>query len=313
MKIRRFTAAIAASLLCMGLCACTVNEPTLLPTTANDPVQSGNAEKTPIITHTAEEETVFPTNTESVEPSLSAKPTEVPTPGSTPDPLYDEAYGPFTFGEATYKINIGEDSVIFFNTDKTVFYEFEDMKIPEGEKDLFLLTVSFMDLNFDVVPDFSYEKPDCTRVCYLWVKGDTAAFEYNAPLSIIYDLTRCYETRELYGKTEKDSEDYYTFKISEDGVITGSEELMHVYLWNIQSVSDAITGGTVEPVAVEDVVIRSVKCKAYTIGGFITVAHDEWGNFFIKDMPHRGFCRLVLNPSGRWSKSEKVMADSVLG
>ena len=251
---------------------------------------------------------------ESPETSIAPTPTPTPTPEDTADPAYKAAFGPFVFGQESYKIGIEEERIVVYKTDAKVFYTFEGEKISDEEKALFLLSVSFMDLNFDVIPDFSYKKTDGTRVCYLGSKNadGSMSFKHNAELSAIRDLSRCYETRELYGRPQKESDIYYTIKISEEGIITETTPLENGVEWDISSITAAIAGNGVSATESTDTQIRSVTCKTYTLGGFITIALDDYGNYYIKDMPHQGFCRLVLNPNGRWSKSEKVTQDSPL-
>jgi hypothetical protein len=252
---------------------------------------------------TGESTVVDPT---SMPPSIL---TPTPTPDNTGDPRYDsaDAIGPLSFGENSYKIYLG-DSLVIFNTDKTVFCDLGAVTILD--RNLFILSASFMDINFDEVPDFSYFEPDGRRICYL---GDAqnGGFFYNDTLSSLYNLTRCYETYELFATESQDAEIYYSYKFENGELIRGDALTDRFFVWDITTISEALAGSGASVTEADDAEIRGINCKTYTVGGYLTIALDSYGNFYIKDMPHKGFCRISLNPNGRWSKSEKVTPDTI--
>jgi hypothetical protein len=160
---------------------------------------------------TGESTVVDPT---SMPPSIL---TPTTTPDNTGDPRYDsaDAIGPLSFGENSYKIYLG-DSLVIFNTDKTVFCDLGAVTILD--RNLFILSASFMDINFDEVPDFSYFEPDGRRICYLG-NAQNGGFFYNDTLSSLYNLTRCYETYELFATESQDAEIYYSYKFENGELI----------------------------------------------------------------------------------------------
>lgn len=257
--------------------------------------------------------TVTPVTPE-VTPTLSPTPSDTKvTPDIPGDPRYDssDAFGPFTFGEEEYKIYFGKEGVVFFTTDKQEYCTFEGM-LPKN-RELFMLSASFIDLDFDGKGDFSYLEEDGRRICFLWTdKDQDGGFRYCEQLSELYGLTRCYETGELYGRLTQESNEYYSFTFSrQTGELQRSQDTVSAFSWDITSLAEALVGEGATVEEGEGVIIRRSECKSYTVGGHITVAVDENGAFYIKDMPHKGFCRVSLNPNGRWSKSEKVMPDSL--
>ena len=75
---------------------------------------------------------------------------------------------------------------------------------------------------------------------------------------------------------------------------------------SIDKISYAIAGPGASIMRKGSVELRGVSCVEYIIAGYLTVASDEYGYYYIKDLPQDGFYRLSLNPSGSWSKSEKI-------
>lgn len=286
----------------LSVCFCSCEE----PETQTPPTPTA----TPIPTAPLTSTEATNTDTETPEPdtalSESPEPTPTPTPEKTWDPRYDSenTIGPYTFGENTYKIYIGETLTVF-NSDKTVYLEIEGINIVD--KELFALTVSLIDINFDEIPDFSYFENDGRRICYL-SNDDGSKYTFSHELSNLYKLSRCYETQELYALVSPNSNEYNSYKFV-DGEFVLIEELADNFTWDMQAIAYALAGENASFAETESAEIRGVMCKTYIVGGYITVATDSYGNYYIKDMPHRGFCRLSLNPNGRWSKSEKVTAD----
>ncbi|MBE6544104.1 MAG: hypothetical protein E7675_06855 [Ruminococcaceae bacterium] len=253
-----------------------------------------------------------PTDTEPTAAPTTQKPTLSPEPTKTPDITWDPRFdspdtvGPFTFGESVYKIYLGEDSTVIFNLDKTVYASLGAIAV--NDRELFALTASFIDLNFDEIPDFSYFESGGRRICYL--ANAEGVYTYQSALSNLYKLSRCYETAELYATITESSDEYYSYTFV-DGKLVQGEAISDKFLWDIRTVADALAGEDAPIEEGETVYIRGIPCRSYTVGGYISVATDSYGNFYIKDMPHRGFCRLSLNPNGRWSKSEKVTEDAL--
>ncbi len=254
-----------------------------------------------------------PAITPTTEPTLTGG-TPTPTPMITHDPRFDspDAHGPFTFGERVYKVYISDTVVFFDSITKEAVFELSGLKITDKER--FFISASFMDLNFDMVGDFSYVDAEGKRQCYLAAEDASGniSYHYNESISSLYSLTRCYETGELFARESAESDEFYSYKFSEDGVLEKDHLVADVFKWDVKSISEALAGPGVEVYNGEDTLIRTVKCKTYSIGGYITLAEDAYGNYYIKDMPFQGFCRLALNPSGNWSKSEKVEPDNLI-
>ncbi len=181
--------------------------------------------------------------------------------------------------------------------------------------ELTLLTASIMDLNFDGIPDFSFIKDDMgTRDCWLATgsfdeKGNIniTSYTYHKTLSSIKSLSRCFESRALYGLDYNGSSVIVEYKYQSDyQTLVKSEELTETFIWNTEKIAAALAGTNASIVDGENVTIRRSECTAVTVGGYLTIARDSYGRYYIKDMPMDGFYRLSLNPNGNWSKSEKV-------
>lgn len=261
-----------------------------------------SVEPTPIVSETPDQIT---TPTQSPEPT--------PSVSETPEDLrYDEAYGPIVYGEKEYKVYIKNGDVVFFMEDKSILCEINGVTIEDDK--LFLISSSFIDANFDGVADLSYLNTDGRRTFYLGTQTEKGiTFSYHEELSALYGISKCEDTRELYARIAKDSKEYYSFTFSKPSgeLVRSQEPISNAFEWNIQSLSQAIAGLDATLEEGGSIILRENECKSYLIGGHITVAMDSYGNYYIKDMPHKGFYRISLNPNGRWNKSEQVSEDTL--
>lgn len=261
--------------------------------------------------------TAEPTENTAETPTLTeteAKTTVPPLP-FTPD---DKTYGPFVFGEYQYLIRIESISpgsnIKLIKPDGTVVLDDVHGGMESIEKTL--LTASIMDLNFDNIPDFSYSMSSDNKR-YVWLadgsfdkNGDIviSSYTYCKELSIIPQITRCFELQTLYGIEWLGGEKTcaYRYKEGEKNIIVKGEEVAEVFEWNIDKIAYALAGPGAVAFTGDSVVLRGKECGTYIVGGYLTVAYDEYGNYYIKDLPQDGFYRLSLNPTGNWSKSEKI-------
>lgn len=252
-------------------------------------------------------ETPDPSTTPTLTPDLTPSVSETPS-----DPRYEEAYGPIVYGEMEYKVYIKNGNVVFFMEDESIFLELNGVTIEDDK--LFLISSSFIDANFDGVADLSYLNTDGRRTFYLGTQTEKGiTFSYHEELSALYGISKCEDTRELYARLAKDSKEYYSFTFSKPSgeLVRSQEPISNAFEWNIQSLSQAIAGLDATLEEGGSIILRENECKSYLIGGHITVAMDSYGNYYIKDMPHKGFYRISLNPNGRWNKSEQVSEDTL--
>lgn len=254
-----------------------------------------------------------------------ATPTPTPTPTLTATPSLTSTfkpgantYGPYVFGSNQYYIYIestlsGSEIALLDVNDGSKVFSGQHMGMLNIE--LTLLTASIIDLNFDNIPDFSFIKDNMgTRDC--WLASGTidaegninvTSYTYNKILSSIPALSRCFESSTLYGFDYNGSSSMVGYKYQSDNkTIVKSEELTETFIWNIEKIAAALAGSDTSIEESENVIIRRCECTTVTVGGYLTIARDSYGRYYIKDMPMDGFYRLSLNPNGNWSKSEKV-------
>jgi hypothetical protein len=303
MRILLTACVILASLLLV--CCNNVPQTTELPTPITEVI-------TPIPTAPPKSQTPEAT-TPSVTPVPSVTPTE--TNGFVPD---KNTYGPYVFGQYEYYLYIeatapgSEIALIDAKTGNKTFSAKHKgiLNMPMAK-----LTASIMDLNFDNIPDFSFIKNEKgQREC--WIASGTIdqngdiqikSYSYHSTLSSIPYLTRCFETQTLYGFDYSGTSAMIGYKYQTNTTnLYKSEELSQIFEWNINKVAEALAGKGASILQTDDIIIRDTRCNTYSVAEYLTIAKDEYGNFYLKDMPVDGFYRISLNPNGSWSKSEKV-------
>lgn len=270
--------------------------------------------KTPSLQTTAPKTLESTIQTEEPTQTPTAQITSTPT-GFIPD---ENTYGPYIFGSYKFyfyieSLGLGSKiALIDSESGKTVFSDYNKGMY---NLELTLLTASIIDLNFDGIPDFSYVKDkNDTRHCWLAngsidENGDISitSYTYHPTLSAIPHLTRCFESNSIYGLDFSGTSAVFEYKYNTtSSVLSKNTELTNIFSWNIDKIASALVGPGASVTVSDDVTIRGSLCKTYTVGGYITIANDKYGHYFIKDMPGDGFYRLSLNPNGNWSKSEKV-------
>lgn len=262
-------------------------------------------------------ETQSPTTTDVLtdEPTLTPTPTQT-KPAYKPGP---NTYGPFVFSSKEYYIYIES---ITPGTEIALLDVADGKKVFSGKHsgmfniELTLLSASIIDLNFDNIPDFSFVK-DSTGKRDCWLANGTIdngkitinSYSYHEVLSSIPDLSRCFETTTIYGFDYNGSSSIFGYKyLSDFKTLEKSEDVSETFTWSIEKIAAALAGNGADIVEGEDVYIRNSKCTTVSVGGYLTIARDIYGRYYLKDMPMDGFYRISLNPNGSWSKSEKVTA-----
>ena len=286
----------------------------------NDPSGSPTESTVPSLTYPSNNtSTTAPNNTPTATPNSSTVPTPSTTTDNTSGFIPDKnTYGPYIFGVYEYYLYISSTNAggtIALIDPKTGNRVLSDTHHGMLNLELTIVSASIMDLNFDGIPDFSYIKNKShQRECwladgYMDKNGDIHinSYTYNPALSSIYAFSRCYENMTIYGLDIDGSSSMigYNFK-SDYKSLVKSEQISNPFTWNIEKIAAALAGSNAKIFEVEDVDIRGISCSTVSINGYLTVASDNYGTFYIKDMPTDGFYRLSLNPNGSWSKSEKV-------
>lgn len=331
-KIYRTVLSLLVIVFAFVFAGCSVNQPNSTdnaPHTAQ-PSQTASVTNTVIPTspsYSDTQPTPNDTNSSSSTPTETPDEPITPTPKTTMmytiDPTFNPGtefppivnhdvnycYGPYYFGDELYYVYADGYSMAVFDPLTEIDLISVDAVIPEN-REMFFTSASLIDLNFDGYSDFSYLiSEDGKRECFLSVLGEdgkTVTYERNETFSSLYNLSRCYETRSIYGKVNSE-DDFYCVWQESDGQFTKLEETVpDIFEWNAEKIATALFGEGTSVKKSDDVTVRGCTCKSVSVFGTLTIAYDKYGQYYIKDMPTSGFCRLSLNPDGRWSKSEKV-------
>lgn len=328
-KKRIIIAALFLALVCLFVsCKGNVDVPTSTPTsalpsasptpTAASPetsFQPGTPDtmQTPVTTVTTPDSTPSETPgfSETPPPSETAEPTPSETPPFTDDTDY---IGPVVIGEGEYYVIFKDGMIILADTEsKEAVYTLPEQKPSDIE--LFLSTLSLIDLNFDEQPDLSFRVDESgKRICYIsqLIKNPDdpedegiIVLAKDIKLSNLIFLTKNARNGTLFAK-KADSDSHFTSFTFVDGVLTEGEVINETFEWTPEKIAEALFGEGTPIEEGPEYTIRGTAAESRTILGAITVAFDQYGNYYIKDTPSSPFCRLMLNPNGSWSKSEKV-------
>ncbi len=309
--------ALIVVLSAFAFTGCSRNLPVQTTPQANTPLTAftdPNFTETPGNTNSSSE---APGTTPTVIPDTSSQYTITPTfnPGTEFPPIsnhdIDYCFGPFYFGDELYYIYADGETVAIFDPFTEIDLLSVKAEIPQN-REMFFLSASLIDLNFDGYPDFSYlRNEDGQRECFLSVTdkdGQIVTYERDSTFSTVYHISRCYETKSVYCKLYLEDEYFWVWQKVDDHFTILEETVPDIFEWNAEKIASALFGEGTNVQESDDVTIRGCSCKSVQIFGTLTIAYDEYGEYYIKDMPTSGFCRLSLNPDGRWSKSEKVSA-----